>query len=167
MRSEVGLGRRGKGCRQARLLRCPKPFRRLGETQGSTGKSVNHSDSLFIFKINFLWCEPFLKSLLNLWQHCFCFMFFFRFWGHEAHGNLSSLARDRTRTPYIGRGGPNQWTTRVSFVITMEIYRQWLSHGVMGSVFLSVSWLLSAKTLSFFLSASRLVGGQWKDAENL
>ena len=36
----------------------------------------------------FFWCGPFLKSLLNLLQYCFCLMF----WpfGHEACGILAS-----------------------------------------------------------------------------
>ena len=34
--------------------------------------------SLWLFLKRFFWCEPlFLKSLLNLLQHCFCFMFCF------------------------------------------------------------------------------------------
>ena len=36
-----------------------------------------------IFK-RFFWCGPFLKSLLNLLQYCFCFTF--HFFGHEACG---------------------------------------------------------------------------------
>ena len=35
----------------------------------------------FFHEIFFL-CEPFLKSLLNLWQYCFCFMFWY--FGQEA-----------------------------------------------------------------------------------
>ena len=31
---------------------------------------------MLVFKI-FFWCGSFLKSLLNLLQHCFCFMFWF------------------------------------------------------------------------------------------
>ena len=31
----------------------------------------------FLLKKNFFWCVPFLKSLLNLSHHCFCFMFWF------------------------------------------------------------------------------------------
>ena len=41
---------------------------------------------LFVFKI-FFWCGPFLKSLLNLLQYCFCFMFWF--FGCEACGILA------------------------------------------------------------------------------
>ena len=35
----------------------------------------------------FVWCGPFLKSLLNLLQYCFCFMF--RFFGREERGILA------------------------------------------------------------------------------
>ena len=35
----------------------------------------------------FFWCGPFLKSLLNLLQYCFCFMFWY--FGHEACGILA------------------------------------------------------------------------------
>ena len=42
----------------------------------------------FIFlKIFLMWTISFLKSLLNLWQCCFCFMFWF--FGHEACGILA------------------------------------------------------------------------------
>ena len=33
-------------------------------------------DNFFLFFFSF-WCGPFLKSLLNLLQYCFCFMFWF------------------------------------------------------------------------------------------
>ena len=36
----------------------------------------------------------------------------FDFFGHEACGNLSSLTRDRTHIPCIGRWSLNLWTTR-------------------------------------------------------
>ena len=41
---------------------------------------------LFFFK-DFFWCGPFLKSLLNLLQYCFCFKFWF--FGYEACGILA------------------------------------------------------------------------------
>ena len=45
-------------------------------------------DGRFFFKIFFFFgCGPFLKSLLNLLQYCFCFMFWFS--GHEACGILA------------------------------------------------------------------------------
>ena len=61
--------------------------------------------SFFIF-----WCRPFLKSLLNLLQYCFCFMFWF--FGLQGMWNLRSLIRDWTWTPCIGRWTPNHWTSR-------------------------------------------------------
>ena len=43
----------------------------------------------------------------------FFFFFFFNFWPHpEAYGILSSLTRDWTHTPCIGRQSLNHWTTR-------------------------------------------------------
>ena len=46
-----------------------------------------HFAELFILflKTFFLKCGPFLKSLLNLLQCCFCFMFF----GYKARGMLA------------------------------------------------------------------------------
>ena len=41
------------------------------------------------FFVRFFLCGPFLKSLLNLLQHCFCFVFWL--FGHEACGILTSL----------------------------------------------------------------------------
>ena len=49
-------------------------------------------------------------SLLNLLQHCFCFMFWF--FGPEACGILVSLSRDQTYNPFIGRRSLNHWTAR-------------------------------------------------------
>ena len=50
------------------------------------------------------------KSLLNLLQYCFCFMFLF-LWP-RGMWDLSSLTRDRTHSPLIGRQNLNHWTTR-------------------------------------------------------
>ena len=52
----------------------------------------------------------FFKSLLNLLQYCFCFMFWF-FWP-RGMWDLSSPNRDWTRTPCIGRWSLNHWTAR-------------------------------------------------------
>ena len=41
----------------------------------------------YYLKKNFFWCGPFLKSLLNLLQYCFCFMFWI--FGCEACGILA------------------------------------------------------------------------------
>ena len=56
----------------------------------------------------FFGCGPFLKSLWNLIQHSFCFMFWC--FGLEACG-LSSPTRDWTYTPCSRRQSLNQWTT--------------------------------------------------------
>ena len=63
-------------------------------------------------KIKFLvfkcfWCGPFLKSLLNLFQYCFCCVYS-RFWP-RGMWDLSSLAKDWT--PYTGRWRLNHLTT--------------------------------------------------------
>ena len=39
------------------------------------------------FFLRSFWCRPFLKSLLNMLQCCFCFMFWF--FGHKACGILA------------------------------------------------------------------------------
>ena len=66
-----------------------------------------------LFQHYSFWCGPFLKSLLDLWQHCFWFFcgvfFFFFFFGMC---NLSSLTRDQTHTPCIGWQSLNSWTIR-------------------------------------------------------
>ena len=72
------------------------------------------SNSFFFLRFVF-WCGPFLKSSLNLLQYCFhftflfFFLFFFGLWGMW---DLSSLTRNRTHTPCIGRWNLNHWTTR-------------------------------------------------------
>ena len=67
--------------------------------------------STTFLKTFFFWCGPFLKSLLNLLQYCFCFMFCGFFWP-RGMWDLSSPTRDRTLTYCIGRRSPNHWTTR-------------------------------------------------------
>ena len=56
------------------------------------------------------WCGPFLKSLLNLLQYCFLFMFWF--FGRRACGNLSTPRRDQTLTLCNGRQSHNHCTAR-------------------------------------------------------
>ena len=60
----------------------------------------------FFFFLRFFSCGPLLKSLLNLLQYCFSFMFWF--FGRKA----CSLTRDGTCTPCIGRQSLNHWTAR-------------------------------------------------------
>ena len=58
----------------------------------------------------FFWCGPFFKSLLNLLQYSFCFMFCLL--GHEACGILAPQPGIEPPTPCIGRWSPNHGTTR-------------------------------------------------------
>ena len=62
-------------------------------------------------KIFFLWCGPFLKSLLNLLQYHFCFMFwFFDLTACEPRSGIKpTLPLDPC---HIGRWGTNHWTAR-------------------------------------------------------
>lgn len=57
-----------------------------------------------------LWSLFKKKSLLNLLQYCFCFYtLFFWLWGMW---DPSSLTRDQTSTPWVGRQSLSLWTTR-------------------------------------------------------
>ena len=61
----------------------------------------------FFLRFFFFWCGPFLKSSLNLLQHCFCFMFWSLAMRHvEIY--LSSLTRIETATP-----APLHWKAKV------------------------------------------------------
>ena len=53
---------------------------------------------LFIYLFIF-WCGPFLKSLLNLLQYCFCSMFWF--FGHEACGILAPQPGIKPASPAL------------------------------------------------------------------
>ena len=46
-----------------------------GEGSGSGLWMWQSPPCVFFFKIFFFWCEPSLKSLLDLLPYCFCFMF--------------------------------------------------------------------------------------------
>ena len=63
-------------------------------------------------RINFFkfLCGPFLKSLFDLLQYCFYFIFL-AFWPRGMR-NLNSLTKDWTHTPCIGRWSLNYWTAR-------------------------------------------------------
>ena len=63
-----------------------------------------------LYLIFFFDVDHFFKSLLNLLPYCFCFMFLV-FWP-RGMWDLSSLTRDQTRTPCIGRRSLNHWTAR-------------------------------------------------------
>ena len=61
--------------------------------EGPTGQQLEAESSfpkasfLFFLRFFFFLCGPFLKSLLNLLQYCFCLMFWF--FGREACGMLA------------------------------------------------------------------------------
>ena len=76
----------------------------------------------------------FLKSLLNLLQYCFCFMFWV-FW-LQGMWDLSSLIRDQTCTPCIERWSLNHWTTR-------EVLRLFSSYWSVQFLLLNCLLLLS------------------------
>ena len=65
-------------------------------------------DSMFIYlKHFFIW--TIFKVFMHLLQYCFCFrlwVFVHKTWDH------SSLTRDQTHTPCIGRQSLNHWTIR-------------------------------------------------------
>ena len=85
-----------------------------------SSKHWNQSSFLLVCRDSFFECQIFffffdvdlyfLKSLLNLLQYCFCFMFWC-FWP-RGMWDLSSPTRDRTRRPCIGRRSLNHWTAR-------------------------------------------------------
>ena len=77
-------------------------------TTGSPGNRLY----LFLFlKIFFLTWTIFFKSLLNLLQYYFCCFYVLDFWPWGKY-DLSSLTRDQTCTPYIGRWSLNHWPAR-------------------------------------------------------
>ena len=65
----------------------------------------------------------FLKSLLNLLQYCFCFMFWF--FGCKASG-------DWTPVPCIGRRSLNHWTTREIPSTSFYFGTWWLGKALIG-----------------------------------
>ena len=65
---------------------------------------------LFLLFLDFSFnVDHFLKSLLNLLQYFFCFMFWF--FGYEACGIFTPQPRIEPAPPTLG-GGLNHWTTR-------------------------------------------------------
>ena len=83
---------------------------------------------LMYFKDFFL-CGPFSKSLLNLLQYCFCFMFLvFCPWGVW---DLNSLTRDQNHAAGLGRWSLNHWTPREVLEI-LNIYTLW-KNSIMNS----------------------------------
>ena len=77
------------------IFQSPEAMLQLGsEFNGNSFITLSLSLYFIFYKI-FLWMWtiflflflPFLKSLLNLWQHCFCFVFWF--FGHKAYRILA------------------------------------------------------------------------------
>ena len=120
-----------------------------------------YSLPLFL-KFFFFSCGPFLKSLLNLLQYCFCFMFWF-FGCDWPRGvqNLSSPTRDWTHTPCIGRQSLNHWTVReipysLPFLSRTKIFhvtmKPWISVAVCPSGGLLITFFLKFMVLLFLAS---------------
>ena len=65
--------------------------------------------SPFFKKKVFSWCGPFLKSLLNLLQYCFCLTFWY-FWPRGMWDQLPD--QDWNCTSCIGKWSINPWITR-------------------------------------------------------
>ena len=80
-------------------------------------------------------CGLFLKSLLNLLQHCFCFMFFFL-----AMWDLGSLTKDWTHIPCTGRWCLNHWTTREVPSLLNYFYFSAFFFGPTSYYFTVITW---------------------------
>ena len=103
-----------------------------GRKELDTTERLNFNFHTSVYKIDnqqglslkiFLWCGPFVKSLLNLLQYCFLFfmVLVFWLWGMQ---ELGSPTRNATFTPCVGRRTLNHWTTRE--VPTGTFFRKWL-----------------------------------------
>ena len=81
----------------------------------------------FVYLFIYFWCEPFLKSLLNLLQYAsaLCFVFFWP----RCMWDFNSLTRGQTHTPCIGRQSLNHWTTREVplRLVLKRLFSPWIS----------------------------------------
>ena len=92
---------------------------------GNAAQRVTEELTPWLIKDFVFWCGPLLKSLLNLLQCCSCFMFWiFGLWGRW---DLSTLTRDLTLTPCVGRQSPNHWTTREVLLLALVIFTNTLT----------------------------------------
>ena len=108
---------------------------------GNSAQRVNEElTPLLIKDFFFVWWGPFLKSLLNFSQCCSYFMFWiFGLWGRW---DLSTLTRDRTLTPCVGRQSPNHWTTReVLLLALISSQTSWLALTLLPSELMSLDHL--------------------------
>ena len=64
-----------------------------------------------------VWCGPFLKSLLNVLQCCFCFPFCI------LGLKVCEILAFPPGTPCTGRGSLNHWTTRQVPILMLSKYR--------------------------------------------
>ena len=94
----------------------PNPHLRLTITLPCSKAHLRHGGSLcfqsaLFFFLRFFWCGPFLKSLLNLLQYCFCFMLWF--FGHKACGILAPRPGIKpVPPPAVEAQSLNHWATR-------------------------------------------------------
>ena len=86
----------------------PDPGR---QCPGRRERSFNWWLPLFVPVFFFFKYGQFFKSLLILLQYCFHFTFFVCFFWLCGIQDLSSLIRNWTHTPCIGRQSLNHWTT--------------------------------------------------------
>ena len=70
------------------------------------------------FFFSLLWTIS--KSLLNMWQYCFCFMFWF-LTGRRVILELLSPTGDQTCVPCTGKWSLNHWTTRKVPLVSLWI----------------------------------------------
>ena len=80
------------------------------QTQLSDWTEPNCCYFFFLIFLRFFLCRPFKKSLLNLFQNCFYFMFWF-FWP-QGMWDLSSQTRDGITTPCIWKQSLNHPAAR-------------------------------------------------------
>ena len=116
----------------------------------------------------FFWCGPlfFFKSLLNLLQNCFCFMFQ-SFWP-LGMWDLSSLTRDRNCTPCIGRLSLNHWTARevpiTAFLLFILLLKMVVSS--LGLLWIKMLWTF-VYTFLYIKCKSSFLWDKWPRKELL
>lgn len=76
-------------------------------------RSHGHNQT-WIFQFKFFLCGLFLKSLLDLLQYCFCFLFWF--FDNEAYGILGPHQGSNSR-PWTGRWNLKHWKARNSLLL--------------------------------------------------
>ena len=76
----------------------------------------------FFLRFFFVWCGPFLKSLLNLLQYCFCFMFLV--FGHKANvkfeNHIPSAARQHKALHCSGK----LWSDKLTSAMANKLQKK-------------------------------------------